>query len=196
MQTVGAQWLLVHEPHAPVLVALVQTANLLPVLLIGLPAGVLADIVDRRWLLIVDQAVLVVVAALLSALTIAGQMTPALLLMFTFVLGAAATVGTPAYQALTPDIVPRADVAAAAALGSMNVNLARAVGPAIAGLLIARAGVGPVFALNTLTFVVFGLVLIGWRPVPARRRRLRSGSLRRCRPAGGMCATPRLSVEF
>lgn len=164
MQTVGAQWLLVHQPHASVLVALVQTADLLPVLLVGLPAGVLADIVDRRWLLIIDQGVLVVIGVLLSVLTIAGQMPPALLLLFTFVLGAAATVGTPAYQALIPDIVPRSEMPAASALVAININLARAVGPAIAGVLIARLGVGAVFALNTATFLVFGLVLLAWHP--------------------------------
>ena len=164
MQTVGAQWLLVHQPHAPVLVALVQTADLLPVLLVGLPAGVLADIVDRRWLLIIDQGVLIIVGSLLTVLTIAGQMPPALLLLFTFVIGAAATVGLPAYQALIPDIVPRAEVSSASALGAINVNLARAIGPAIAGVLIARLGVGAVFAINTATFLLFGLVLIAWRP--------------------------------
>jgi len=108
--------------------------------------------------------VLIVAGALLTVLTLAGQMPPALLLMFTFVIGAAATIGTPAYQALIPDIVPRPQVSAASALGSINVNIARAVGPAIAGLLIARAGAGAVFALNTATFVVFGLVLVLWRP--------------------------------
>jgi MFS family permease len=166
MQTVGAQWLLVHQPHASILVALVQTADLLPVLLVGLPAGVLADIVDRRRLLIIDQLVLVTIGAILTILTIAGQMSPALLLLFTFVIGAAATVGSPAYQALMPDIVPRPEVASASALGSISINLARAVGPAIAGLLIARIGVGAVFALNTATFVVFALVLLAWHPDP------------------------------
>ena len=167
MQTVGAQWLLVHQPHASILVSLVQTADLLPILLVGLPAGVLADIVDRRWLLIIDQGVLVIVGTSLTVLTIAGQMSPALLLLFTFVLGSAAAIGTPAYQALIPDIVPRPEVRAASALGAININLARSVGPAIAGVLIARIGVGAVFAVNTVTFVIFGLVLIAWHP-PAR----------------------------
>lgn len=164
MQTVGAQWLLVNQPHASTLVALVQTADMLPVLLVALPAGVLADTLDRRWLLIAIQGALVVTGTALTLLTIAGQMPPALLLTFTFLLGAASAASTPAYQAIIPELVPRAQLPAASALGSININLARALGPAIAGILIARAGVGAVFALNTLTFLLFGLVVVFWRP--------------------------------
>lgn len=164
MQTVGAQWLLVDLPKAATLVALVQTADTLPDLLLALPAGALADIFDRRRFLIGLQIFQVAVGVGLTALTFAGQMTPALLLGFTFLLGAGSAAATPAYQALIPDLVPRNQLNAAAALGSVNVNLARAIGPAIAGLLIARLGVGAVFALNTVTFVFLPLALIAWRP--------------------------------
>jgi MFS family permease len=126
--------------------------------------GVLADIFDRRWLLIIVQGCLVITGLVLTLLTIAGQMPPALLLMLTFVLGAGSAFSTPAYQALIPDLIPRSELPSASALGSINVNLARAIGPAIAGVLITQVGVGAVFALNTATFLVFGLVLVAWHP--------------------------------
>ena len=88
MQTVGAQWLVVHAPNAPALVSLVQAANFLPVMLLALPGGVLADSFDRRWLLFTVQAYFFIVGILLAVLTAAGQMPPALLLAFTFALGA------------------------------------------------------------------------------------------------------------
>ncbi len=164
MQTVGAQWLLVGQPHASILVALVQTADTLPDLMFALIGGVLADTFDRRWLLIIVQGFLAITGAALTILTFAHQMPPALLLTFTFLLGAGSAFSGPAYQALIPDLVPRAQVPSASALGSISINLARAIGPAIAGVLVARAGVGFVFALNTVTFIVFGLVVAVWRP--------------------------------
>jgi MFS family permease len=163
MQTVGAQWLLVDLPHAATLVALVQTADTLPDLLLALPGGALADIFDRRRFLIGLQWFQIAVGAALTALTLAGQMTPPLLLGFTFLLGAAGAIETPAYQALIPELVPRHQIGAAAALGAVNVNIARAVGPALAGFLIAKLGVAWVFALNTVSFLFLPLVLLGWR---------------------------------
>jgi predicted MFS family arabinose efflux permease len=164
MQTVGAQWLLVSQPHASILVALVQTADYLPDVLFGLVGGVLADTFDRRRLLMAVQGLLVVVGGALAALTFAGQMPPTLLLTFTFLIGCASVVTLPAYQALVPDLVPRAQLHSAAALSSISINLARAAGPAIAGVVIARAGVGSVFALNTAMYLLFLLVLLAWRP--------------------------------
>src|SRR5579864_2023217 len=169
MQTVGAQWLLVSQPHASILVALVQTADMLPDVLLAYVGGVLADTFDRRLLLIAVQGCLVVIGMALTILTIVGQMPPALLLTLTFVLGAGSAFALPAYQALIPDLIPRSELPSASALSSININLARAIGPAIAGVLIAQAGVGAVFALNTATFLVFGLVMAAWRP-PAGAR--------------------------
>ncbi len=163
MQTVGAQWLLVGLPNAAMLVALVQTADTSPDVLLALPAGALADAFDRRRLLIALQCFQVVVGVALTALTISGQMTPPLLLAFTFALGAASAMELPPYQALIPELVPRDQLASASALGGISVNLARAIGPAVAGLLIAHVGVAAVFAVNTATFLLFALVLIGWR---------------------------------
>jgi MFS family permease len=164
MQTVGAQWLLVDRPGASTLVALVQTASMLPILLLALPAGVLADTFDRRHLLIVVQLFEAVVAVTLTVLTAVGQMPPALLLTLTFALGAGNALTLPAFQALIPDLVPRPELPAASALGAISVNVARAVGPAIAGLLIAKIGVAAVFGFNALGFIVFAAVLLCWRP--------------------------------
>jgi MFS family permease len=163
MQTVGAQWLLVHEPNAATLVSLVQTAQALPVVLLALPAGVLADSFDRRRMLIGVQGFQAVVALLLTVLTATDRMTPSLLLTLTFALGAGSAIQAPAYAALVPDLVPRRLIPGASVLGSINVNMARAIGPALAGVIVARAGVPAVFALNVATFVVFGVILLAWR---------------------------------
>ena len=164
MQTVGAQWLLVHLPHAAILVALVQTADYLPDVLLGLVGGAVADVFDRRRLLVVVQLSMAGIGAALAALTFAGQMPPALLLVFTFALGCSSVFTNPAYQSLVPQLVPRNQLRSASALGSISVNLARVVGPALAGILIARLGVTAVFALNALTFLFFGVVVAAWRP--------------------------------
>jgi MFS family permease len=164
MQTVGAQWLLIDDPNASTLVALVQTAGLLPMLLLALPAGVLADSFDRRRLLIGVQLATFAVGAVLTGLSLAGDLAPALLLTFTFLLGAGAAIGMPPWQALIPDIVPRHEMRAAAALGAVSVNLARAVGPALAGLLIAQFPVGVVFAINSASYAVMAVVLLQWGP--------------------------------
>jgi len=107
MQTVGAQWFLVHAAHAAILVSLVQTADMLPDVMFGIVGGVLADTLDRRRLLMAVQGGLVVAASVLAAFTIDGRMSPALLLMFTFVIGTGSVLVTPAYQSLVPELVPR-----------------------------------------------------------------------------------------
>ena len=163
MQTVGAQWLLVGRPHASALVALVQTATTLPVLLFALPAGVLADVVDRRRLLIGSQVFQTVVALAMAVLSAEGRLHPGVLLGLTFLLGCGATLSLPAQQAILPELIPRGDLASASALGGMNQNLARAIGPALAGAAVARLGPGAVFALNAVSFVVFAAVLVAWR---------------------------------
>lgn len=164
MQMVGAQWMLVHGPHAALLVSLVQTVDMTPDLLFGLAGGALADIFDRRRVLIVVQSTLAVFGAILTVLTFTNRMGPALLLTLTFILGAGSVFANPAYQAMIPDLVPRAQVNSAAALASISVNLARAAGPAVAGFIIARAGVGAVFAINTAAFVVYAVVVALWHP--------------------------------
>lgn len=163
MQTVGAQWFMVEHHAPPLLIALVQTATAAPVLLLGIPAGVLGEFLNRRTLLMWVQGFQVAISGTLVALTATGDMTPYLLLSLTLLLGAASAVQLPAYGALANEIVPRAYVPNAASLSSISVNLARAIGPAIAGLLISGLGVAFVFALNVVSFAVFLIILVFWR---------------------------------
>jgi MFS family permease len=163
MQMVGAQWLLVGQPNAAALVALVQTASSLPFLVFGLVSGVLADVFDRRRYLIGLHAAMVVVAGSMAALTLTGHMPPALLLTLTFLLATGSALSMPAWQALTPSLVPRAELPQAAALAGMNQNLARVVGPAIAGVLVAGLGPGAVFVINAVSFVGGIAAMALWR---------------------------------
>ena len=191
MQTVGAQWLLVEEPGAEALVAMVQVAAMLPVLVLALPSGALADILDRRRMLIAVQLFQACVAVALAALTVADRMPPALLLTFTFLLGCGVALTLPAYQALIQDLVPRAQIRSAAALGGVAVNGARAVGPALAGLIIGagRAGGGVRPQRRRLRGLRRGAA--GPAPPGPAWRRPRSGSPARYGPAGATSATRR-----
>jgi MFS family permease len=168
MQTVGAQWLLVDAPNAATLVSLVQAANTLPVMLLALPGGVLADSFDRRWLLFTVQVYFFTVGILLTVLTVAGLMPPALLLAFTFAIAIGAAVQLPAWQSLIPELVPRTQLRAATRLEMVSVNLARAAGPALAGLVIAVFGVPVVFGLNAFSVVFLAGALLLWRRAPAQ----------------------------
>ncbi len=184
MQTVAAQWLIVTASGSAALVSLVQTASTLPVVLLAAPAGVLADVLDRRRVLVAVQLTMVVAAAALAGLTFAGMADPGVLLGFTFVLGCGAAFIAPAWQAIQPELVPRAQLPQASALGAVNMNLARAVGPALGGVLVAAAGAGWVFALNAASFLVVAAAVASWRREaridPAGRERiaaaLRSGA--------------------
>src|SRR5215217_5152264 len=175
MQTLGAQWLVVDQPNAAALVSLVQAAITLPVMMLALPGGVLADSFDRRWLLFVIQVYFFVVGILLAVLTAAGQMPPALLIAFTLLLGAGAAVQLPTWAATVPELVPRTQLRAASRLDLVSVNVSRAVGPALAGVVIAHfGGVPVVFALNAASVVFLAVALLLWRrssPAPSRRER-------------------------
>ncbi len=140
-----------------------QTATSLPLFLVGLPAGAIADIVDRRKLLLVTQGWMLVVATLLGVLTIANLTTSWLLLALTFLLGLGSALNAPAWQAIVPELVGRRQVAQAVALNSAGFNLARAVGPALGGFVVALAGPGAVFLLNSLSFVGVLVVIYLWR---------------------------------
>ncbi len=166
MQTVGAQWLLVNTPNPGATVALVQTATTLPVMLLALPAGVLADVFDRRWLMFTVQAYVFVVAGSLAVLTATGLVTPTLMLTFTFLLGIGAAVQLPSWQSVLPEIVPRPQLGSATRLEMVGVNFGRSAGPAIAGLVIAVAGVPLVFALNAASVVFLAVALLRWRRPP------------------------------
>ncbi len=141
-QNVGGVWLMTRFTTSPILIALMQTATTLPVLLVGFHAGALADIVNRRRLLLATQGLILIAAAALSFLTFAGLMNAPLLLGFTFLLGLGASLGNPAWQAVNAELVPPEELPVAVTLSSVAYNLARAVGPAVAGFIIAVAGPG------------------------------------------------------
>jgi MFS family permease len=185
MQTVGAQWLLVDAPNAAALVSLVQAVTTLPMMLLALPGGVLADSFDRRWLLITVQGYLFVLGILLAVLTAAGQMPPTLLLAFTFALGAGGALQLPAWQATMPELVPRNQLRAATRLDLVSVNGARSLGPALAGLVIAYLGGVPVvFGLYAVCVAFFGVVLLFWRRDKAESENRRERFLPALRAGG------------
>jgi MFS family permease len=163
LQSVGASWLMTTLTDSTTVVAMVQAATSLPMFLLSLPAGAIADVVDRRKLLLGTQTWMLLSAAGLGLLTTAGLMTPGLLLLFTFLLGLGAALNQPAWQAIIPELVPREDLPAAIALGSIGFNIARAAGPALGGLLVAAAGPGPTFLLNAASFLGVLTVLYRWR---------------------------------
>jgi MFS family permease len=163
MQTVAAQWFLVERHSSDVIVALVQTATLGPTLLLGLFAGALADLFDRRRLLIVLQSYAVLVALALAVLTYLGRLGPTSLLMFTVAIGCASALTGPAWQAIQPELVPREQIPAASTLGSVAGNAARAIGPALGGLVVALSGVAAVFAINAVSFGGIIVALVAWK---------------------------------
>ena len=163
MQDVGAGWLMTSLSSSPSIVALVEAADSFPLMLLALPAGALADIVDRRRLLIVIQFYLLIVAGTLGILTLLDMMTAWMLLGFVFVLGVGNAVMLPAWSAIVPELVPHDEMPSAVALNSVAINAARAVGPAIAGVLVAAVGVWLVFVLNALSYVGILAVLLRWR---------------------------------
>src|SRR5437773_4243621 len=163
-QNVGGVWLMTRFTASPLLIALMQAATTWPVFLCGSPAGALADIMTRRHLLLATQCLILVCAAALSLLTWASLMNPPLLLGFTFVLGLGAILGNPAWQAINTELVPADELPAAVTLSSVSYNLARAVGPALAGLIIAVAGPAAVFLLNAIAFLYVVVLLFLWHP--------------------------------
>jgi MFS family permease len=169
MQNVGAAWLMVSLGAGPIYVALTQTAASLPYLLLALPAGSAGDIFDRRKLVLATESWMMGIALLLAVLTIAGFMSPWLLLVLTFALSAGDAFETPTWRALLPELVSKDDLAAASALNGIEFNLARAVGPALAGVVIVAAGVAAAFVANFLSFFGVILVVARWKR-PIRKR--------------------------
>jgi MFS family permease len=163
MQNVGAGWMMTQLTMSPLMVSLVQAATTLPVFLVILPAGALADMVDRRRFLLITQGWMVLAAGALGVLTLRHNITPWVLLGLTFALGLGAVMNDPAWQAITPEIISPGRHAPAVALNSVGYNVARAVGPALGGLVIAAAGSGWAFLLNAASF--FGVIffLYRWR---------------------------------
>jgi MFS family permease len=169
MQNVGAAWLMVSLHAGPGYVALIQTAASLPYFLLALPAGSAGDIFDRRRLVLFTEVWMMGVALILAILTIAGLTSPWLLLALTFALSAGDAFETPTWRAILPELVSKDDLAAASALNGIEFNLARAVGPALAGMVIAVAGVSTAFVVNVISFCGVIFVVARWKR-PTRRQ--------------------------
>ncbi len=169
MQNVGAAWLMVSLNAGPMYVALTQTASALPFFVLALPAGAIGDIVDRRKLILYAEMWMVSVAAVLAAVTISDLTSPLLLLILTFALSAGDAFESPSWRAVLPELVEKQDLAAASALNGIEFNFARAVGPALAGAVVALAGVGTAFLINTLSFAGVIFVVARWKRPVAKR---------------------------
>lgn len=204
MHDVAAGWLMTSLSPSPLMVALVQTATTLPVFLFSLPAGAIADIVDRRRLLLVVQTVLLVLVGTLGLLVFLDLVTSSTLLAFTFAMGICAAFVAPAWQAIVPRLVDRPVLRPAVALNSVGINISRAIGPALAGVIIAGVGIWAPFLLNTLSYVGVIAALLWWHPPAGPTRALppehlagalRAG-LRYVRASAAMRATLARAVAF
>lgn len=159
----SAGWLMTTLDSSPAMVAAVQAASTLPVCLLALPAGTLADAMDKRRLLLLVQWVMLLLAGLLGGLVLTGRVTEWSLLALTFGLGACTAIMAPTWQSIMPRLVPREDLPAAIALHAVGMNIARAIGPALAGLIIAVWGIGWPFLVNAVSFLAVIFVLLRWQ---------------------------------
>ena len=171
MQDTAGTWLMTVLTSSPLLIALMQTAASLPVLILGLFAGATADIYDRRRLLIFWQTWMLGSVAVLAVLTFLGHISPWTLLAFTFLLNIGSAMNNPAWQAIVPELVPRRLIPDTVSLNAASNNIARAVGPALGGLMVAafktaHSGAGSVFALNAISFAGVIWVLVNWKRTP------------------------------
>ena len=167
MQNAAAGWLMTSLSPAPLDVALVQAASTLPMFLFALPAGALADIVDRRRLLIAMQVAAAGLSVLFAVAMMLGLGSAKGLLAFIFLSGAAAVLAAPAWQAIVPQLVPLELLSPAVALNSVGFNISRAIGPALAGLSIAALGIASPFWMNGALTLIAIATLVWWRPKPA-----------------------------
>lgn len=176
MHEVGAGWLMTTLDPSPAVVTLVQASTTLPVFCFALLAGALADRFDKRRMLIAINLMLTVVIFVLAVVVWQERMTPTLLILFTLAIGTGAAFMAPAWQAIVPSLVPREKLKPAIALNSMGINISRAIGPALAGMLIASVGLAAPFALNAASHIVILIALLLWRPA-ANPTRKHHGSL-------------------
>lgn len=168
MNDVAAAWLMTSLTTSPILVALVQTASTLPVFLLGLPSGALADILDRKRFFLLTQLWVAIVALLLCVTIFSDRMNPGLLLALTFANGIGLALRWPVFAAIVPELVPRAQLPAALALNGVSMNASRIIGPLLAGALIASLGSLYVFMLNAALAVVAAVVISRWHRAPTQ----------------------------
>ncbi len=162
LQNTGAGWLMTSLAPQPFIVAMVQAATIMPVFLLALPGGALADIVDRRVFLIGTQVWTILAATALAILTLTGAMTAFWLLALTFAIGIGAAMTGPAWSAIVPELVPREDLVQAIALNGIGFNLTRAIGPALAGMLILIGGSSLAFSLYAVSIIAVLSALFTW----------------------------------
>ncbi len=165
MHEVGEGWLMTMMTSSPLKVALLQSAESLPIFLLVIPAGALADVVDHRRLAIIAQAWMLAVATTLGVLTLTHRTTPALLIGLTLVMGIGAAVDNPLWQAVVSEVVPRSELPQAVTLSGLSISLARAFAPALGGLVVAAAGAFAVFLLHAVTLAYVLVVLVRWQRV-------------------------------
>jgi len=163
MYSAASGWLMTSLDPDPLIVSMVQAATALPMFLFALPAGALADIVDRRKFLIVAESTITVVSAMFAAIVWLGLATPNNLLLFTFLIGAAGALMAPAWQSIVPQLVPKQDLHPAVAANSVGVNVSRAVGPALGGVIVASLGIAAPFWLNAISDLGVIGALVWWR---------------------------------
>ena len=160
MYNAASGWLMTSLNADPFMVSLVQVATSLPMFLFALPAGALADIIDKRRFLIVLEVATTVVSAIIAALVWLNLVTPGALLLFTYLLGAGAALTAPAWQSIVPQLVPKQTLAPAIAANSVGINISRALGPALGGVIIAGVGIAAPFWLNAVSnLAIMGALL-------------------------------------
>ncbi len=186
MQNTGAGWLMTSLDPDPLVVSMVQAATILPIFLLALPAGAIADIIDRRLFILCTQAWMLVAASVLAILTYTDHMTSWGLLALTFSIGIGTAMNAPAWGSVMAESVPRHDLAQAIALNGVGFNLARAIGPALAGFLVLLAGPSFAFALNAISYLAIVAVLLSWH------RRHRASKL----PREHFMSAMRVGVRF
>lgn len=172
MYSAGSGWMMTSLNADPQIVSLVQVATSLPMFLFAMPAGALSDIIDRRMFLVAIEVAMTIIAAIIALLVTLNRVTPVLLLLFTFLLGAGAALNAPTWRSIVPQLVPREVLAPAVAADSMGINISRAVGPAIGGLLIAGFGIASPFWLNAISNLGIIVALLWWRPDKTISQRL------------------------
>jgi len=170
IQGVGAGWMMTTITDSQAMVALVQGAVTLPIMLFSLASGALADNFDRRKIMLAAQVGMMIVSVTLAVFAYFGWITPWLLLFFTFLIGVGTALYNPSWQASVGDIVPRADLPAAVTLNAMGFNMMRSVGPAVGGAIVAFAGAAAAFAANALSYVTLIWALWRWKPAYPERR--------------------------
>ncbi|MGR3552038.1 MFS transporter [Paracoccus sp. (in: a-proteobacteria)] len=169
VQAVGAAWLMTQLTDSATLIALVQASNTMPIMLLAIASGALADIFDRKTLLVAAQCLMAGVSVILAIVAWQGWLTPWMLLAFTFLIGAGQALYNPPWQASMGDLVPRADLPSAVTLNSVGFNMMRSVGPAAGGIIVAAFGAAAAFAVNALSYVPLLAALSRWKPGIAPR---------------------------